>query len=542
MRTFAPRNGRRLRVAFVTAETEHCLVGGLAEVARSLPPKLMERGISVKRFCPLYQTVWSSASGGLVERQLRDTIKVRMEGEEIPVTAYRDTNANVPTYYIKDVPAIPRGINVNGKSLEEVFFQQQFNGGSISAQSIINACFSRFFYRGRVYPSGSDLGARFFFASKAVLELIRSGRFGKFDLIHFQDWHFAMIATLLRFDHRYDKLRNLATVGTVHNPFSWGVRPNRFEALSGLKRSAHPQLYGSEQGLLHEYEMHFLKGIQNADASNTVSPTYGRQLLTPKMGASFHGMFQFLHDQGVFGGILNGIDQRWNPATDPHIAQNYTAEKLKGKAESKRRLKKIYGLKPGDYPLITLISRITSQKGFDILIPLIEPLANQGVQFAISGVGEKKLTDALNTLSRANPRMIGFKTGAYKESDPPMIYAGGDSFIRASVYEPCGLSQMIAMKYGNVPIVHATGGLADTVFDIDHQSKTGNGFSFRDHTSPALLERIDRAIRIKRDHPGLWRTLQTRGMQTDFSWDKTVEEYLDLYERALANAATRTAA
>ncbi len=533
---------RPLRVAFVSAETEHCLVGGLAEVAKSLPKALQTRGVEVTRFCPLYGTVWNSTGDTLREKSLRIQANVRLEGDNIGAIAYEDTKAIVPTFYFKDIPIIPKGVSIHGKSLEEVFLQKQFNGGGISAQQVINAAFSRFFYRGRVYPEGADLGSRFLFATRAVLELIKTGEFGQFDVIHFQDWHFALIATLLKFDPSYRDMSNMAVVGTVHNPFSWRMPPERFEALSGLRRADIPNLYNAFDGLLHNFEIHFLKGIQHADILNTVSPTYARELLTPEMGLTFDGVFGHMMNTGRFSGILNGIDADWDPTIDKRIAQYYSPSDISGKAVCKEELRAKFGLASiPDAPIFGVVARMTAQKGFDILLPSVEHFVNQGAQFIFLGAAEdKKYITKLDTLQQQHPGMIAMVTG-YNNTYPSLVYSGSDMFIRPSYYEPCGLSQMIGLKYGAVPIVHKTGGLADTVFDFDQAGNASNGFSFKPYGEGNLRERMQRAFDIYRGDKASWTAMMLRGMTGDYTWDVSVQQYLDLYDQALSISSARSA-
>jgi starch synthase len=533
------------RVAFISAETEHCRVGGLAEVTNALPPRIKDAGISITRFTPLHSVVWASAGKNLREVHFDKYPEILLLGLKVGVAAYELKDAEVPTVYFKDVSKRTDKDEIEGQGIREIFlnnFQALNPGQTALDQAINNACFSRFFYQGRVYPEGVDLGEKFFFAVRAVLELIKSGRFDKFDLIHFQDWHFSLIPSLIRFDSRYQELSELATVGTVHNIFSWRYFPEEFEKLSGLTQSEQSEIYssGNGSGLFHKDGIDFLKGILYADMVNTVSPTFALELTTYALKDNFYDFFRYLYDKGKFIGILNGIDARWDPSDDKHIPSKFSADDYSGKEQCKDALRNKFQLtNHSSTPVIAVISRIAVDKGFDILIPSIETLVQSGAQLYILGSGNQNYLDQMIYLSQQYPGMIAIKSDYYEEKDAHLAYAGADIFIRPSFYEPCGLSQMVAMKYGAVPIVHKTGGLADTVFDIDEKPDKGNGFAFSDYTKEALLEKTQRAIDTFQHNPALWQTMRLRGMRADFSWDRSVEQYLNLYQRALENAKKR---
>lgn len=534
----------KIRVAFISAETEHCLVGGLAEVAKSLPVALQMKGINVTRFTPLHSVVWPSAGENLRAINFSNNPEVLLSGKKIGVAAYELHNASVPTVYFKDAVTGSELDLLESPSARNIFLESGQSVGPMTEAAMRNACFSRFFYQGRVYPAGADLGEKFFFASRAVMELIKTGQFGQFDLIHFQDWHFSMIPVLIKYDPRYQELAGITTVGTIHNIYSWSYPPEKFEALSGLKQSDHPELYlpTNGAGLFHNNEIHFFKGLLHADMVNTVSPTYALEILTLGLKDIFYDFLRNLFDNNQFVGILNGIDERWNPVGDPFIAARFSPDDFSGKAVCKTDLRKEFRLDNHvDTPVIGVLSRITPQKGFDILIPCVGQLVGMGVQFVFFGSGDDLgYIHQLENLSRWYPGMVAFRNGADGGEDlPHKVYGGCDMFVRPSFYEPCGLSQMMAMKYGAVPIVHKTGGLADTVIDIDEKPARGNGFAFRDYTQEALLERIQRALKIFRYEPELWQTLMLRGMRADYSWERSVEQYLNLYQRALEFARKR---
>ncbi len=496
--------GPKLRVAFVSAETEHCLVGGLAEVAKSLPAALQRKNVAVTRFAPLHPSVWSAVESRLQKVRFRDKPEAFLGGERMAVSAYKLQDSAVPTVYFTD-------------SRDSRFFT------------------------GSVYQRGTDLGEKFFFSTLAVLELIRSGQFGEFDVIHFQDWHFSLIPTLIKYNPRYRSLARMAAVGTVHNVYSWGMSPSAFEALSGLSQKDYPMLYGRLEGLLHRDEVHFLKGFQDADMANTVSPRYARELQSPETGWGFDDLFRRLYDDDRFVGILNGIGGGWNPSSDKLIASRFSADDYSGKTSCKEDLRREFGLSDhSESPVIAALSRIAVEKGFDILIPSIAFLVNSGAQFVFYGAGESALFDQLIRISGQFPGKVAVRRGNEDERLPHLVYAGSDVFCRPSVSEPCGLSHMIGMKYGAVPVVHKTGGLADTVTDIDENALVGNGFAFDGYSPEVLQERMRRALHIFRREPFVWQSMMMRCMRGDYSWERSVDLYVILYRRAIENARKRT--
>jgi starch synthase len=275
------------------------------------------------------------------------------------------------------------------------------------------------------------------------------------------------------------------------------------------------------------------RGIYYADVINTVSERYAREILTPEYGEKLDPILRDRQER-LFG-ILNGIDvERLNPATDEHIAQNFDLESLHLKAANKEALQREGGLAVDPYvPLIGMISRLTDQKGFDLIAEIIEPaLNNLSFQFVLLGTGEQQYHDIFADLSRRHPdRMAVFLT--FNTPLAQKIYAGSDIFLMPSRFEPCGLGQMIAMRYGSVPLVRATGGLADTVENYEPSGGIGTGFSFEEYSGMALYTALVRALETHR-HKGAWTELVRRGMRTDYSWTASARKYVELYRRALA--------
>jgi starch synthase len=282
----------------------------------------------------------------------------------------------------------------------------------------------------------------------------------------------------------------------------------------------------------------FLKaGIVFSDVITTVSPEYAREIQTPEYGFGFDGILRSRSADLV--GILNGIDyDQWDPARDPHLPVTYDAVRLDGKASAKRAVLEAFGLGTDadtiQRPLVAMISRLVDQKGFDLMAQLGAELPRLDASFVLLGTGERRYEDFWRSLSAAYPDRIGVRIG-FDEAMAHLIEGGADMFLMPSRFEPCGLNQMYSLRYGTVPIVRATGGLADTVRPFDPSSAVGTGFTFRDYTPEALLATLRLAVESYRDR-ALWRELQRTGMNQDLSWDASARRYIDVYAAAAARA------
>jgi starch synthase len=268
------------------------------------------------------------------------------------------------------------------------------------------------------------------------------------------------------------------------------------------------------------------------DEVNTVSPGYRNEILTPEFGFGLEGVLQERQDH-LFG-ILNGVDYSvWNPAIDKLIAANYSPEDISGKAACKADLQNIAELpvRP-DVPLISMVSRLSGQKGIDILQGSIEWLMERDVQLVLLGTGEARYQNAFGDIGARYPEQIGLFL-KYDYALAHKIFAGGDMIVMPSRYEPCGINQLYGLKYGSVPIARATGGLTDTVEEFDAKRGSGTGFKFIEPDSLALREAIARALWIFRESPDAWKQLMIRGMNMDFSWKRSATEYIRLYEKAI---------
>jgi starch synthase len=343
------------------------------------------------------------------------------------------------------------------------------------------------------------------------------------NIVHAHDWHAAMACAYIA-EHPPTQA---ATVFTVHNLAFQGLFQMHDWALLGL-----PSRHLSPAGLEFHGQLSFMKaGLMYADRVSTVSPSYAREIATHEFGCGLDGVIRGRGAQ--VSGILNGIDESlWNPATDPAIAQRYDAERLAGKQACRAALQAELGLQRDDSALLVgIVSRLTSQKGLDLVLAALPELLISGVQFAVQGSGEPALEAAFRMAQQAHPGRIHVHIG-YDEARAHQLVAGADAIAVPSRFEPCGLTQMYGLRYGTLPIVRRVGGLADTVADASSHG-TGTGFVF-DAATPAALERAVRRAVAARHDAGAWRALQQRAMAQPLSWGGPSREYLSLYEAALA--------
>jgi starch synthase len=301
--------------------------------------------------------------------------------------------------------------------------------------------------------------------------------------------------------------------------------PEKFPT-TGLSRDR----FLTPEGLEYWGEISLLKaGIVYSDLITTVSPTYAQEIQTDEYGMGMHGVLQ--HRAAFLHGILNGVDYSlWDPATDSHIPANYTPEEIAGKRRCKESLIRELGLEKSlvKRPLLGVVSRLDTQKGFDLLAQTVNEIIELDVGLVILGLGDDKIREAIEAAVQHYPDHVCLKL-AFDESLSHRIMAGSDLFLIPSRYEPCGLTQMYALKYGTVPLVRATGGLEDTVSQFDPQTGTGNGLKFGPYEPRAFLEAVKEGINLFED-TRLWGQLMTNGMKMDFSWHRSAQRYLKLYQ------------
>ena len=375
-----------------------------------------------------------------------------------------------------------------------------------------------------------DNWKRFAALSRAAADLAGGAIGGRhFDLLHAHDWQAAMALAYQRFAPAPES-RAIPSVMTIHNIAFQGNFTSEIFPDLGL-----PQGAWTMHGVEYHGGVGFLKaGLEAASAITTVSPTYAREIRTEEFGMGLEGLIVSREDR--VSGIVNGIDTSlWDPETDPNVPQCFSARNLERRAENKRALLEEFGLKPGDGPLLTVISRLTWQKGMDVLLDVIDHVIGLGCRLAVLGAGDRAIEAGFHAAEARHPGQVGVRLG-YDEALAHRMQAGGDAILVPSRFEPCGLTQLYGLAYGNVPIVSRTGGLADTVIDANLAAAAAGvatGIQFNSVDQDSLVMAIGRAVDLYRQ-PKIWRKIQKRGMKSDFSWASSGLAYANLYRSLLA--------
>lgn len=483
---------KKLQIVHVASEVEpFSKTGGLADVASSLPKATKDMGCKVIVITPLYNEITSKRKHNL--KLVAKDIKIELsEGVNLEADFWQgELDKNLPIYFIE-----------NNK-----YFGQ----------------------RKKLYGSKHE-NARFFFFDLAALKLLKIIKFQP-DIIHCHDWHAGLIPYFVKKRFKNDELfKKTATIFTIHNLlFQFGH--NWWKVRGNLRDDGHARLPKFEHGPKLERINFAKRAIINADIINTVSEQYAEEILTKNFGQDLHRILKNRKDR-LFG-IINGIDYHdFNPKTDPGLYKNYGPNSLNKKAENKKYLQKYFKLPvDADIPVLGMVTRITEQKGFDLVMQIIEDVLKLDVQFVIMGSGEKIYESFFKKLQKKYPEKIG----AHLEFDAKRatsVYAGSDMFLMPSRFEPCGLGQLISLRYGSIPIVRAVGGLADTVTDFNPQTKKGNGFVFHAYGPKSLLIAITRAIENYK-YTETWNKLVKNGMEQVFSWEIPAKKYLSLYHKAI---------
>ena len=385
-----------------------------------------------------------------------------------------------------------------------------------------------YFARGSIYGSGDEEGERFGYFCRAVLETLVHIGFQP-DLIHCNDWQTGMIPALLKTHYRDNEFyKDIRTVYTIHNLRYQGIFPWMYiDDLLGIG----PEHFNEDE--LEYYGcISFMKGgIVFSDAVTTVSPTYAQEIQTAYYGERMDGLLR--RYSGKLTGILNGIDpEEYNPREDPVIPAHFTSRSLKNKAECKAALQKELGLEVRpEAPVVAIVSRLVDQKGIDLIECVLDDIMRQDLQFVVLGMGEERYHELF---AWAQWRYKGrFATRIeLNHALSHRVYAGADMFLMPSQFEPCGLSQMISMRYGTIPIVRETGGLKDSVVPYNKCTDEGNGFSFANYNAHEMLFSIERAVKYFGDAE-MWERQRKRAMKTNFSWDASAKKYLKLYAKVL---------
>lgn len=436
------------------------------------------------------------------------------------------------------------------KGIEELGFPMRYHNQRISCQvsqsfvdgEIVESEYDgitaylvekdEYFYRDYLYstPDGDylDNAERFIFFSKSVLEAIKATGFVP-DVIHCNDWETSLVPVFLKTLYQNDpELGKIATLLTIHNLGYQGIFWHYDMHLLNIGWE-----YFTPDYLEFFGHINFLKGgIVFSDILNTVSRQYSKEIQTPEYGYGLDGILKTRHED--LYGIVNGIDYGdWNPATDKNLPRQFSVDDQKNKKACKKALQEAFGLSVNDgIPVIATISRLADQKGFDLIGSAMEKMLALGVQYVVLGTGERKYHDLFTDLAKQFPKSFSVKI-AYDNKLAHIMEAGADMFLMPSRYEPCGLNQLYSLKYGTVPVVRGVGGLEDTIIDFSRSPETGTGFKFHDYTAEAMLDAIERALSVYKNSEK-WAILVTRCMKEDFSWEKSAQEYVELYKKAIA--------
>lgn len=486
-----------LKVLFVSAEVApFSAVGGLAQVAYFLPKALKKAGVDVRIFTPKYGTIDSAL---LQTKNIAAGLKV-------------------PTG--EDSDNFPKDLICNIKVLKSP--QKQ--------DPIIYFLENREYYeqRANVY-NYSDDHIRFGLLSRSAIEFIRQADFVP-DIIHANDWHTGYLPNYLENEYKDDrKLQGVASVFSVHN---------LYQGVFDFDHASEMDFDDGKGPLAAFFSDRFLKqnalkrGVMHADLVNTVSRTYSREIMTEEYGHRLYSLFKEL--KGKLFGVLNGIDySSFNPKTDKIIKKNFSAHNIGDRSQNKIDLQKEFDLAvASDPPILSILGRLDDQKGLDLVAQTLDFILSEcGVQLVVLGTGDNRFRDLFEDLEKKYPGRVGTNL-MFDASLPRKIFAGSDMVLIPSKYEPGGITALEAMRYGCIPIVRVTGGLADSVVDYDPAQNAGTGFMFKNYSAMSFIVAVTRALETYRNK-NEWKKIVRRAMEQDFSWDKSAKKYLELYYRAI---------
>ena len=473
------------KILFVTSEA-HPLIktGGLADVCGSLPKALAELSLDIKLIIPNYQAL-------KITENVRFLCSIRVDNRNINIFETRMPDSHL-TVWLVDYPAY---YNYPGNP----YVDEHGNPWPINAERFALFC--------RI-------------AVEAAMNRVHQN--WKPDIVHCNDWQTGLVPALLSLEHDRP-----STLFTIHNMAYQGLFPSNTAAALNL-----PGKLWHPEGLEFHEMLSFMKGgLVYADYITTVSPTYALEIQTPEFGYGLEGLLD--HRKEFLGGIINGIDlDQWNPETDPYLTQHFSVATLNKKLLNKSALQRRFALPVIDrVPLFGLIGRLVEQKGIDLILECLPEMVTMDMQFILLGSGDKGIEKQLRKLADLYPDKISITIG-YDESLAHLIEAGADIFLMPSRFEPCGLNQMYSQRYGTIPVVRKTGGLADTVVDTLPETlanHTASGIVFNEASAGSLLEAIKRTL-ILYHSPDTWKKMQINAMKKDFSWQRSAEQYLALYE------------
>ena len=478
-----------MKIAMIASEASpFAKTGGLADVLGALSVALERLGHEVLLIIPAYRSVLQGEFAGR-ETTLKFAVPVSHRQE--PAAVLQSTAGKAVTVYFVRA---------------DRYFDREFLYGTPAGD----------------YPDNAE---RFVFFSRAALEILRTF---PVDIVHAHDWQAALTVVFLKTQPaRYPETAAAKTVFTIHN---LGFQGRFWQGDWHLLNLDYG--YFTPQFLEFYANINFLKGaLLFADRLTTVSPSYAKEIMTPAQSFGLDGVLR--QRAGDLVGILNGVDySQWNPWTDPFISHHYGEHSLINKRGCKESLRGNLDLpeQPGT-PIIAMISRLTGQKGFDLVESIFDRLMERPVQFVLLGSGERRFEEFFRAAAARYSGRVAVRIG-FDEPLAHQIEAGADLFLMPSLYEPCGLNQMYSLKYGTIPIVHGVGGLRDTIQDYDSARDTGTGFVFDDYEPQALLDAIDRGLTACNDK-NAWTGLRRRAMAMDFSWERSAHAYSNLYQQLL---------
>ncbi len=476
-----------MRILIATPEAvPYVKTGGLGDVTGALVKEFRRRNLEASLILPLYKTIKDK----FTPEPTGKSIRLQMGDMSLEGMVWISDSSPVPCAYFIEC--------------DELFGREELYG-----------------LPGSDYP---DNALRFAFFSRAVLETCLAMDINP-DVIHCNDWQTGMLPLYLGGLYR-SAFDRTATLYTIHNLGYQGIF-----AAPDLKCTGIGKDYFTPEGIEFYGRMNFMKaGLIYADLLTAVSETYAREILQREFAFGLEGVIR-TREKDLYG-VLNGIDYgEWDPAGDGMIPKKYDPDNLQGKANCRRALLKEAGITNGKSPLFGVVSRFSEQKGIDLIAESVDDLISLGMNVVVLGRGDTHHQNLLTDIAARNPGRVSVRTG-FEERLARLIYAGSDFFLMPSRYEPCGLGQLIALRYGAVPVVRKTGGLADTVRDYDHLTASGTGFIFEDYTPSALKNAAKRAACVFVDKKRLGRVVR-EAMREDFSWEKPADAYLGLYEKAL---------
>ena len=475
-----------MKILYVASEaTPFIKTGGLADVAGSFPKALKENDCDVRVVMPLYSSISHE---------------------------YRSKMEDVGFFYV------------------DLGWRRQYAGVLSLEHDGVTYYFidnEYYFKRYNIYGEVDD-AERFIFFSKAATILPRYLYF-KADIIHANDWHTALVPLYIKdFAEGDDFYKEIKSVFTIHNLKYQGIFPEYLlEEIAGLSRK-----YYHEDGLKFYNSINLLKaGIVYSDSLTTVSNSYAEEIKTAYFGEKLDGILR--NHAHKLDGIVNGIDYvKYNPLTDNNLVKNFNKKTLANKIDNKVEIQKKYNLPiRRDVPMLSMVSRLVAMKGLDLVSHILDEILQEDIQFVLLGTGDRQYEDMFRYFQDKYPEKVSSRI-YFNESESHLIYGGSDIFVMPSLSEPCGISQLIGLRYGTIPIVHEVGGLKDTIIPYNEYTGEGNGFSFKNFNAHELLFTIRRALKLYQDKEK-WTQLMNQAMDANHDWGKSSLEYLDLYSNLI---------